>query len=138
MKMIFSKEKFLEDCKKMNVPASFGIEIIDGKEAIFIEGSETGTCEGLVVSKDWCEPCEEKTAREMFEALGYECDDGEYLIDYYLEISSAYGEEARKHLYFSKTRKELETYDSSIEDCVAVDRDLLNAIVKQFEELGWM
>ena len=141
MKMIFSKEKFKQHCKATNFPMNFygsdWIEKTDGKEAIFIEGKEAGTCEGFVVLKEWCEPVDENTAEQMFEALGYEKEIRGQYVEYCKTTVSDIGRSARKIVIFDTNKKTVETYDSGVEDCIAVERDLLNAIVKQFEEFGW-
>lgn len=142
MKMIFSKEKFLEDSKNNNFPASFygadWIEKTDGKEAIFIEGKEAGTCEGFVVLKEWCLPAEEKTAREMFEALGYEFKYDKFRgwIEY--TKTTKVGVYRRYEVTFFEGKKTFNAVDSHLECALEIDGELLSAINKQMQELGWL
>ena len=146
MKMIFSKEKFKQHCKATNFPMNFygsdWIEKTDRKKAIFIEGKEAGTCEGFVVLKEWCEPVDENTAEQMFDALGYEKEIRGNYVDYCKIVINEFEDiglwrSDRRIVIFDTKKKTVETYDSGVEDCIAVDGELLKAIVKQFDEFGW-
>ena len=79
-------------------------------------------------------------AKEMFEELGYDLDeenDKEILYKMKWEISSTY------YVSFDLKNKNIECYyfasDSpfTLAESFAVDLDLLQAINKQVEELGW-
>lgn len=135
--MIFSKEKFKEHCKKNNFPMEFygadWLEKTDGKEAIFIEGKDAGTCEGFVVLREWCEQVEEMTAREMFEALGFEFKEDDKVFEY-RRLSKT----EEKAVMFYKKEKAVDSYDYHEYDAMKMNGELLKAIVQQMKELGWM
>lgn len=142
MKMKFTVEQYKRDCLKHEVPLNtYGAEwykVIDGWEFEFEGDSRTSYKNGFAVSKDWCVPVEEKTAREMFEALGYERKECKTYIDYVKSWNDDETDEREyKSITFLCNLKAFDTYDSQYEDCLSVDGELLKAIVKQFEELGW-
>ena len=146
MKMKFTVEQYERDCLKHEVPLNtYGAEwykVIDGWVFEFEGDSRTAYKNGFAVSKDWCEPVEEKTACEMFEALGYEKEIRGNYVDYCKIVINEFEDvglwrRERRIVIFDTKKKTVETYDSGVEDCIAVDGELLKAIVKQFEELGW-
>lgn len=137
MKMIFSKEKYFADCVKNNYALNFNgtdwIEKLNGKEAIFVEGKDAGTCEGFFVLREWCEQVEEKSAREMFEAFGFEFEEDEKFIEY-----TRINQNERQVVMFYKEKKTFDAYDFYECDAMQIDGELLKAIVKQMEEMGAM
>ena len=141
MKMKFTIEQYERDCLKHEVPLNtYGGEwykLIDGWVFEFEGDSRTAYKNGFAVSKDWCEPVEEKKAREMFEALGYEHMVHDNYENFVNTTVDALGRKATKEVTFFHSGKAFTTYDSAFEDCITVDGELLKAIVKQFEELGW-
>lgn len=141
MKMIFSRHKYIDEMDKHGIPTNdFAIvwyDKIDGKVVEFHgESPVSSVCE-FIVHRDWCEPFEEKTAEQMFAELGYEKEVRGQYVEFCKTTVSDIGRSARKIVIFNTKKKAVETYDSGVEDCIAVDRELLNAIVKQFDEFGW-
>jgi hypothetical protein len=63
------------------------------------------------------------TAKEMFEKLGYK-------EDFHIAYIKYYNEKEDKYIWFSKPTK-------TVEIMFDIDMDLLKAINKQIEELGW-
>ena len=63
------------------------------------------------------------TAKEMFEKLGYK-------EDFHIAYIKYYNEKKDKYIWFSKPTK-------TVEIMFDIDMDLLKAINKQVEELGW-
>ena len=83
------------------------------------------------------------TAREMFEKLGYECDNGSDGILYAKYIELKNGDIANCHIHFDKVDKTIEKdvsgamfsmkhYNSKI------TLEEYEAIQEQIEELGWL
>ena len=73
-----------------------------------------------------------KTAKEMFEELGYEKFENDSRITY-----EKYNREC-KMIEFDKERMEITFADDNYCEVVMIDRKELQAINKQVEELGWL
>ena len=138
MKMTFSKEKYLKECEANGIPTDyFGVnwwDVIDGRVFDFQDGQRTSVLDGYAVSKDWCVPCDDdRTAREMFEALGFEFIEDDSSIKYERRIKKE-----RKDVVFYKEGKMFDAYDYREYDAMKIDGELLKAINKQMQELGWI
>lgn len=140
MKMRFLKEKCFEELKKIDI-------VVDDTTAKFYDKLDRKLFEfdgdlfisnenedGVTVCRCWCVPL---TAKDLFEELGYELESGYNGIDYVKETFNDYGQKVIKFVHFSERKRTFETYDESVGDCIAVDRELMDAIVQQFREFGW-
>ncbi len=141
MKMRFLKEKCLEELKMIDVvveddTAKFydklDRKVFEFDGDLFISNENEN---GDTVCRCWCVPL---TAKDHFEELGYDVHESDRdCICFRKETISENGRKEYKYVIFDKSKRTFETYDESLEDCIAVDRELMDAIVQQFREFGW-